>query len=230
MRDAFALLGASLLAASAAGQAAFTEFMPGDLGADLLIDEAIVGGSDLNVDNGVAVFAAWEVTGLFNPGDAVSLTGIVLPIWANSTPDDATQNTQNGTFTVEFWSIAGGSNPEQFDGSANESLIAQTDISFDLAGTGVFLAGAAFDAPINFTADASGFVFRVRSTGAFRLKNGPQPSSTRRINLTTGARVGNATAGNEYTSFTIAGTVVPAPASAAVLGLGGVLAAGRRRR
>ena len=73
-------------------------------------------------------------------------------------------------------------------------------------------------------------MFRVSSTGAFRLKNGPQPSSTRRINLTTGARVGNSTAANEYTNFTLAGTVVPAPASAAVLGLGGVLAAGRRRR
>lgn len=229
MKTLSIVAGSCALAATAAGQAEFSLYMPGDLGTNLLVDEAEVGGSDLNVDNGIAVFAAWELTGLFNPGDQVSLTGIVLPIWANSTPDDATQNTQNGTFTIEVYGLGGGTNTDQFGGSAIETLLGTADVSFNLAGSGVFLAGAMFDAPINFTADSSGFVFRVQSTGAFRLKNGTQPSSARRINLTSGNRVGSAAGANEYTNFTIAGSVIPTPASAAVFGLGGLVMAGRRR-
>ncbi|MEL7484491.1 MAG: PEP-CTERM sorting domain-containing protein [Planctomycetota bacterium] len=221
------LIGSCLLASSALGQSAFSMYMPGDLGPDLLVDEAALGGSDLNVDNGIAAFAAWELTGLFNPGDDVSLTGIVLPIWANSSPDDATQNTQNGTFSIEIYGLGGGANTEQYGGLAVETLLGTADVEFNLAGTGVFLAGAAFDSPIDFVADSSGFVVRVRSTSAFRLKNGPQPSSARRINLNSGNRVGNDT--SQYTNFTIAGTAIPAPATAALLGLGG-LAAGSRRR
>ncbi len=227
MKAAIVLMGSCALASMASGQAMFAPYMPGDLGADLLVDEAVTGGSDLNVDNGIAAFAAWELTGLFNPGDEVSLTGVVLPLWANNPDSDATQNTQNGTFTIEIYGLGGGGNPNQYGGLADETLLGSADVDFGLAGTGVFVAGAMFDSPIDFVADSTGFVMRVRSTGAFRLKNGPQPSSARRINLNSGNRVGNE--GAQYTNFTIAGTVIPAPTTVALLGLGGLAASGRRR-
>ncbi|MEO1583789.1 MAG: PEP-CTERM sorting domain-containing protein [Planctomycetota bacterium] len=228
MKHFATMTGACLIAATTAGQASFSMFMPGDLGPNLLIDEAQLGGSDLRADLGTEAFVAWEIGGLWNPGDQVSLTGLALPIWANN--ENTVNNTQNGTFTLEIYGLGGGGNPEQFGGLADETLLGSTTIDFDLFNTGVFVAGAVFDSPINFIADASGFAFRLSSDGgSIRLKNGPQPSNARRININNGNRVGNANGGNQWGNFTFAGTAIPAPSTAALLGLGGLAAARRRR-
>lgn len=213
------------VAALAAGtaHADLMMFNPGDLGPDLLIDEAAIGGADLVVDNGIAPFAAFEVKNLWNVGDQVSITGIGLPLWANN--DSASNNTVNGSFTFSFYGLGGGSLGEQYEGLAVETLLGQATVDFNGQNTGVAVFASLFDESIDFIADSTGFAFRVESTGAFRLKRGVS-EEFRQIRIDNGNRAGGSP---QFGSFTFSGTAVPAPASASLLSLA-LLGATRRRR
>lgn len=220
-----ALAIASCLTVGFAAQAQLLPYNEGDLGDEYLVNEAMTGGADLFVNNGVAFFAAFEVVDIFEVGDEASITGIALPLWANN--NNPTNNTLDGTFTFSFYGLGGGANANQHDGLANETLLGEATVVFGEQNTGVMNFGALFDTPIEFTAESTGFAVRVQSTAAFRMKLGPQPASARRININTGARVGNAGAGNQFGNITVLG-VVPAPASLAVVPI--AMACGFRRR
>ncbi|MEL6330257.1 MAG: hypothetical protein AAFR38_11395 [Planctomycetota bacterium] len=222
-RTAFAA-GFALIAGAATSQT-MSVVGPGDLGSDFIVDEAQTGGADLQINNGIAPFAAFEYSGLFNAGDEVSITGIALPLWANN--NNATNNTLNGTFTFSFYGLGGGPNADQFDGSASETLLGEVSLDFTGQNSGVAVFGALFNSSIDFLADSSGFAVRVQSTGAFRMKLGPQPSSGRRIRIDDGRRVG--VDGNQYGNLSFAGTVVPAPSVAGMIA-GGLAGLSFRRR
>jgi len=213
------------LGVGAGAQGQLLPYVEDDLGTDYLVNEAQIGGSDLPVDNGTAFFAAFEVTGLFAPGDAISITGVAIPLWSSVVR--ATNSTSNGTFTFSFYGLGGGANADQHDGLASEVLLGERTLDFGLEGTGVDVFGGLFGTPLEFAAESTGFAVRIQSTSNFRMKLGPQPSSARRINLNTGARVGNAGAGNEFGNITVLG-VVPAPASLALIPV--ALCAGARGR
>jgi MYXO-CTERM domain-containing protein len=213
----------ALFIGAGANAAVFSTYNPGDLGPDLLIDEAVTGGADLVVDGGNAIFAGFEVANLWNAGDAVSITGIALPLWANSS--NATNNTVNGTFTFTFYGLGGGPNADKYDGEANEQLLGSATVDFTSQNTGVFVFDAIFDQAIDFTADSSGFVFRIQSTGSFRLKRGAG-TGAQQIRIDNGNYAGG---GGQFGSFTFSGTAIPAPGAAGLLGLA-MVGAGRRRR
>jgi len=220
----FALTSACVvaLAGTAVNAATFSTYNPGDLGATL-IDEAALGGADLNLNGGSEIFAGFEVTNLFNAGDEVSITGIALPLWSNNM--NANNNTENGTFTFTFYGLGGGPNADKYDGEANETLLGSAIVEFTSEGDGVFLFGAEFDSSIDFTADSSGFVFRIESTESIRLKRGPN-STGQQIRIDNGNYAGG---GGQFGSFTVAGSVVPAPMTAGVLSLAMAGMARRRR-
>ena len=213
-----------VVAAAGSAHADFVEYMPGDLG-PAIVDEAVTGGADLNANNPVAPFLAWEVRDLWNVGDDVTITGFALPLWANST--NAMNNTLNGTFTISFYSYGGGSDANVYEGSAAETLLGSATVDFNSQNTGVAVFGALFDSAINFTADATGLVFRVESSAVWRMKRGPSPSNFRQIRYDTGAYAGGGTP--LYGNFTLLGTAIPAPASAGLLALGASSAIRRRR-
>lgn len=213
----------ALFIGAGANAAVFTPFDPGDLGPDLLIDEAVTGGADLTVDGGSAIFAGFEVANLWNAGDAVSITGIALPLWANSA--NSTNNTVNGTFTFTFYGLGGGPNADKYDGEANETLLGSASVEFSSQGAGVLVFDATFDQAIDFNADSSGFVFRIESTGAFRLKRGAGQGA-QQIRIDNGNYAGG---GGLFGSFTFSGTAIPTPATAGVFSLAFVAAMRRRR-
>lgn len=213
------------LFAATAGAQVFSPFASGDLGGEYLLDEAAVGGADVNNATGVQPFTAFEMTGLFNVGDDVSVTGLALPLWANNTTDPNT--TLNGTFTFNFYSLSGGGNAERFDGLANEALLGTATLEFTSEGTGVMVFGGLFSDSVDFTADSTGFAFSITSTAEFRMKMGPQPASATRVNINNGNRT-TGVAGGATGNITIIGTAIPAPGSALALAAG--CFAMRRRR
>ncbi|MEM7756205.1 MAG: hypothetical protein AAF297_11280 [Planctomycetota bacterium] len=219
-RFAMAFTLTSILAAGAGSAATFSEYMAGDLGSTL-IDEAALGGADLNLNGGSEIFAGFQVRNLWNAGDDVSLTGIALPIWSNNTA--ANNNTENGTFTFTFYDLGADG---VYSGSGSETLLGSAQVTFDGEGDGVFVLGATFDSAIDFTAESDGLVFRIENTDSIRLKRGPNMTGEQ-IRIDNGNLAGG---GGQFGSFTLAGTVIPAPGTIA---LGSVALAGftaRRRR
>jgi len=194
----------------------------GDLGSDLLLNEAAPGGNDWDL-GGQEIFNGWEVRNVVNVGDEVSLEGIAMTFWANNTGPGG--HTGNGTFTFTFYTL--GAN-DRFDGVNNgETVLGTADVEFQSAGDGTGVYSATFDEAITFTADSTGFAFRIQSTNVIRMKRfgAAAPTSARQVRIDNGNRAG----GEQYARFSFAGSIVPAPSAAAVLALAAGVA-GRRRR
>lgn len=190
-----------------------------DLGGEYLVNEAAGGGADLN-SNGATPFAAFQYTGLWEVGDEVSITGIALPLWSVNAA--ASNTTLNGTFTFTFFDLDAGADPEFFN-PAVETVLGTGTLDFTSEGEGVFVYGGEFDESIDFTAASTGFLVLIESTEKFRMKLSATGSSATQVNTANGNSPG------DRGLLTIAGSVVPTPASAMLLiGAGGVAA--RRRR
>ena len=198
----------------------------GGAGAITFVDNAVTGGSDITF-NGSPTSAGfvWRIDAGTNwaLGNTVSLTGLAIPLWTNiTTPETTTNNTSSGTFTFTFYS--GGANND-WEGTTNlgtsdDSLIGTATASFT-AGAGVDEYYVNFDTPISWVADSTVLVVHPQSTGSMRFKQGL--ADVPRENLGNG--VDQATG----LSFSLAGTVIPEPATA-LLGSLGLLALLRRRR
>jgi hypothetical protein len=212
---------AGLFVASAGSAAVFSQYNAGDLGSTL-IDEAALGGGDLNLNGGNEIFAGFQVRNLWNAGDEVSLTGIALPLWSNNLNDN--NNTENGTFTFTFYDLGADG---VFSGTnAGETLLGSATVEFDGEGGGVFVLGATFDSAIDFIAESDGLVFRIENTDSIRLKRGPNMTGEQ-VRIDNGNLAGG---GGQFGSFTLAGTVIPAPGTIVLASVAFVGVAGRRRR
>ena len=101
----------------------------------LFADFVATGGNDLSFNTGNAATHAWEIQSggawASDGSETVTITGLALPIWANSTPDDATNNTQNGTFTFTFYGL--GADGDVGAGYAGDTLIGTATADFTSA-------------------------------------------------------------------------------------------------
>lgn len=193
----------------------------------LFVDEALTGGGDLRTDGGNPDYG-WVIDGSssWDNGYTVSFTGLALPVWANDPTTDATNNTQNGTFTFTFYSTGANNtwNGTNNLGTSDDSLIGTIDITFDSAGLGVDEYYADFDSALNWTADSSSIFFTLQSTGALRLKVGFGPSAiVPRAQESTGSALG-------ASAVTLAGIVTVPEPSTAILGIITGMTLLRRRR
>lgn len=200
-----------------------------DLTGTLFVDLVATGGNDLQWDNGNGSSHAWEIPSggswASDGSQTVSLTGIAIPIWANSTPDDTTNNTQNGTLTFTFYSL--GADGDVGAGYSGDTLIGTATAAFNSSGDGVGTYFVNFDTPVVWAAaDSTAFSVSVSSDAALRLKTGP---------VATGVEAENTGNGNTRTgylmSLSVAGTVAPVPEpSVALLGSLALFGLLRRRR
>ena len=221
MRTASLAFAGLAMTAGVASAGVFSQYNAGDLGATF-VDEAALGGGDLNLNAGNEIFAGFQVNNLWNAGDEISLTGIALPLWSNNF--NANNNTEDGTFTFTFYDLGADG---VFSGTAGgETLLGSATVEFNTEGDGVFVMGATFDTAINFIAESDGLVFRIENTDSIRLKRGPNMTGEQ-IRIDNGNFAGG---GGQFGSFTLAGFVVPAPGAAGVFALAAAGLAGRRRR
>ena len=177
-------------------------------GADLFVDASATGGDDIRADNG-QINRAFLVENVWNVGAAVELSGMAIPIWANSDSTDNTNNTQNGTLTVDFYDLGADG---AFSGIGAETLINSVPVSFTLANSGVDSFHVNFDTPIAFTSSGTGVAMVLTHSAAVRLKEGPAGSGVTQVNRDSGAPLGS---GNLF-SMTLAGSAVggsPPPTS-----------------
>ena len=199
----------------------------GGSGSVVFQDHATTGGDDIRFDGGNLSFG-WLVdgSGSWSGGDTVSITGLALPIWANSLETDATNNTQNGTFTFSFYSAGADNTWDGTNalGTSDDSLLGTIDVTFASANTGVDEFYVNFDSALNWTADSSQIFFTFQNTGAVRLKTGPPVDAVvPQFNEATGAAVASS-------GVSLAGTVTVPEPSVALLGAGACLLMLSRRR
>lgn len=222
-----ALFSISILPVSHA--ATFAAGDGSDLAGTLFIDAVATGGNDLQWDNGNGSAHAWEIVSGGNWSDdgsqTVNITGIALPIWANDPDSDSTNNSQNGAFTITFYSL--GADGDVGAGYSGDTLIGTATADFASAGAGVGTYFVNFDTPVIWAAaDSTAFSVSVSSTAALRLKTGPTGAGVEAENTGNGA-----TRTGYLMSLSVAGTVapVPEPSILGLVALGG-LALSRRRR
>jgi hypothetical protein len=174
--------------------------------------------------------AVWE--NLWGVGDAVSITGIAVPLRSPGAAGDDSNNTDNGTFTFTFYELSGGVNLNIYDGTSNgETVLGTATAVFNDAGSGAaIIPYVTFDSPIAFTSTSTGIGIHMDSTSSIRTRWDDSVDGVDGINhnLATGATNGK---GHQWT---IAGSVtpVPEPSSFALGGLamGAMLLARRRRQ
>lgn len=202
---------AALLTCAVAGAAHAATIAVGDatadLGPNLFLDETVSGGGDTTVSNGSFTLSRKDLStnGPLNVGAGgteVSITGIA---WFG--PNFAGTSATGAEVTVVYLGLDG------VGGGGDDVVLGTTSAAYTFSGAGEYVWQ--FDAPITGTVDGLNSFFRFDMTatnvgGAFRMKN-------------------QAPFGNK---MTVAGTstAVPEPGSLALVALGGVLVAVRRRR
>ncbi|MEM9754056.1 MAG: hypothetical protein AAF916_11825, partial [Planctomycetota bacterium] len=184
------LLTASMtfaLAVSASGQATFQtgyEVGSGLLGTNLIFDNAQntgLGTFDFRANDtgNSAVAFPWVATwdNLWEIGTDVEITGIAMPLRSPNT--GTANNTSNGTFTFDFFELAGGADLSDWDGTDNgEVSLTTRDVIFNTAGeTPAQVVYATFDTPITYTAASTGLAIGVNSTGSIRMRMDNAPDT-----------------------------------------------------
>ncbi len=190
----------------------------GSLGTELFFDLATTGGNDEAGQNYVM-----QYKGLWTANDQISLTGIAIPIWSNFN-DNSLSTVPDGTFTVSFYDLG---IDGFFNGSGSETLLGTNTVNFN-GGTDedndIDAFAALFDTPTLFTAESTGLAIHLAYSNSSRLKSAGDSNTGNRLNLSDGA----AQEGRDV-MLSLSGSVVPEPSSLALLCLGGLLLARRRR-
>lgn len=164
------------------------------LGTSLFVNGAITGGGDFSA-TGAFPWAA-VLTGKWTANQVVNITGIALPIHANSL---------GGTFTFSFYDIGPDNN---FTGVANERLVGTATANYsDLNATSA--NWVVFDSPVNFVSTGTGVAIRITTSASTQVKiREAAATEAQRENATTGVAEGGT-----YPTFRIslAGTAAAAP-------------------
>jgi hypothetical protein len=191
--------------------------LPEQLGSDFILDEAATGGGDF-ADQTPPGFATWvaQYNDIWTAGDAVSITGLAIPIFANDTA--GTNNSQPGDWTFTFFELSGGANPNLFDGynfgtMTGEPILGQVNATLQpYTGNQTDEYFVKFDTPIDFTAQSSGFALHMQSTSTMRLKINTAAPTRRgvRVGLADGVAVGGANP-NFAASFSGSPVALPPP-------------------
>lgn len=211
-------MGATLSAGYVLGSGSQLLTANGGSGTTLFADAATLGGADTN-GMGTSFFSVLlDGSSLWNVGESVSITGFALPLVDAATGD--------GTFTFDIRQGAGGSGAS---GTAGLASLGTADATYT-SGNGTSAYYVNFDTPVTFVADSNStsIVINWKSTATMRFKKRTEPTggALPQVNYGNGAFVG----GDDTVSVSVAGSVVPEPASMALvicclLGM----AAGRRR-
>ncbi|MDF7825370.1 PEP-CTERM sorting domain-containing protein [Pontiellaceae bacterium B12227] len=187
----------------------------GGSGTNLFVDSAATGGNvDLVDDDGYAAWFTVLIPGAsqWNIGDTVEITGVALAVRGV---------TVNGTFTFDILEAAGGSGTSGAGGLA--SLGTATATYNNSGSTDAMYVN--FDAPVSFVVDANSanIGINISNSGKIGLKAQAGFPVTRY----------NSVNGNLQTSqmkFSVAGNVVPEPASIGLIAsVGGAILFIRRR-
>ncbi|TWU22711.1 hypothetical protein [Bythopirellula polymerisocia] len=210
--------GATLSAGYVMGSGSQLLTANGGSGTTLFADAATLGGSDVN-GTGASFFSVLlDGSSFWNVGEAVSITGFALPLVDAATDD--------GTFTFDIRQGAGGSGAS---GTAGLASLGTAEATYT-SGGGTSAYYVNFDTPVTFVADSNStsIVINWTSTATMRFKKRTEPTggALPQVNYANGNFVG----GDDTVSVSVAGSVVPEPASMALalcclLGM----AAGRRR-
>ncbi len=174
----------------------------------LFVDNAATGGGDARHDNGVTDWSA-ELSGLWNNGDTVTLTGLAIPIWSDTA--STLNTTLSGTFSFNFYDLDAGADLTAFDGIGVETLVGSASASFTRGSIGTYYVR--FDTPLTFTARSSGIALHISNTAALRLKvntAASAPGVVRKSN-SDGSAVGGS---NPNLRLSLAGRLEPGQVSA----------------
>lgn len=194
--------------------------LPEQLGSNFILDEANSGGGDF-ADQTPPGFATWvaQYNNIWTAGDAVSISGLAIPIVANDTL--GTNNSQPGDWTFTFFELSGGANPNLFDGYSFATMTGEPVLGAVSATLQPYTGNqndeyfVKFDTPINFTAQSSGFALHMQSTNTMRVKINTAAPTRRgvRVGLADGVAVGGANP-NFAASFSGSPVALPPPALA----------------
>ena len=183
----------------------------------LFNDGAALGGNDTSASTGASFDSVlFNGAGQWSVGETVSITGVALPLQDSGS--------SAGTLTFDIRQGSGGGGAAGTTGLSSLGTAASYSPT-----TGTKLYYVNFDSPVTFVADANStsIVVNWTSTANFRYKKHGGPGGTRLSQVNFGN--GNFVGGDDTVAVSIAGTVVPEPGSLALLSVGALLIARRRR-
>lgn len=186
----------------------------GGSGTNLFVDTAGTGGGDVSFASGTAAWLTVMIDGAgqWGIGDTVEITGVALQIQGY---------TDAGTMTFDIRQAAGGTGTS---GAGGLSSIASATASYAKSGVNDTMY-VNFDTPVSFVADANSTKIGINIANSARLRVKTQANFPVAM-----YNYSNGNLGANKMKFSVAGNVIPEPASIGLIAsVGGAILFIRRR-